>query len=191
VAVSRSAGERKFENTVAHELHHVGYGSVAEELESIIAALPPKIRPAVEWMGAFGEGLAMLAAAGDPETHPHAVSPAEERARWDRDMTNVNQDLRKLEEFFLDIVDGHLTAEEDVRPRAFSFFGEQGPWYTVGYKMGVIVERHYGRATLVACMLDPRLLLAHYNAAASELNAQGGERLALWSLRLLERISAP
>jgi hypothetical protein len=181
----------KFENTVAHELHHVGLGSVAEELESIMAALPPEIRQAVEWMGAFGEGLAMLAAAGDPDTHPHDVSPAEERARWDRDITSFNQDLRKLEEFFFQVVDGRLTAEEDVRQRAFSFFGEQGPWYTVGYRMGVIVERHYGRATLVAGMLDPRLLLTRYNAAASELNARGGEPLALWSFHLLNRINAP
>jgi hypothetical protein len=181
----------KFENTVAHELHHIGFGSLAQELEAVTASLPPAIRPAVGWMGAFGEGFAMLAAAGDLSTHPHAVSPVEERARWDRDMGNFNLDLRKLEKFFLDIIDGRLMVEEDVRQRAFAFFGEQGPWYTVGYRMAVMVERLYGRPTLIECMLDPRLLLARYNAAAAEFNSQGGEQLALWSVRLLERIGTP
>ena len=46
----------KFENTVAHELHHVGLASVAAESERILAGLPPRIRPAVDWMGSFGEG---------------------------------------------------------------------------------------------------------------------------------------
>jgi hypothetical protein len=180
----------KFENTVAHELHHIGYGSVARDFESNLASLPARIRTAVEWMGAFGEGFAMLAAAGDSDTHPHAVSPAEERARWDRDMANFNDDLQKLEDFFLDIVDGRLTAEEDMRQRAVSFFGEQGPWYTVGYRMAAIVERRYGRATLIDCMLDPRQLLRRYNAAAAESNMERGERLVLWSNRLLQQIGA-
>jgi hypothetical protein len=180
----------KFENTVAHELHHIGYGSVARGFESNLASLPARIRTAVEWMGAFGEGFAMLAAAGDSDTHPHAVSPAEERARWDRDMANFNDDLQKLEDFFLDIVDGRLTAEEDMRQRAVSFFGEQGPWYTVGYRMAAIVERRYGRATLIDCMLDPRQLLRRYNAAAAESNMERGERLVLWSNRLLQQIGA-
>jgi len=38
------------------------------------------------WIGAFGEGFAMLAAAGGPAIHPHAVSSPEERARWDKDV---------------------------------------------------------------------------------------------------------
>ncbi len=180
----------KFENTVAHELHHIGFASIAQQSDSIAADLSGNVRTAVEWMGAFGEGFAMLAAAGDPDTHPHAVSLAEERARWDRDIANLKQDLRTLEDFFLDVIDGSLPTDDEVRQRAFSFFGVQGPWYTVGYRMAVVVERRYGRATLIACMVDPRQLLARYNAAAAELNAQGGELLALWSLQLLQQIGA-
>lgn len=180
----------KFENTVAHELHHVGFASVAGQWEAILADLPVTSRRAVEWMGAFGEGFAMLAAAGGPDTHPHAVSPVEDRFRWDRDMTNFNRDVHTLENFFLDVVEGRLTTEADVRESAMSFFGEQGPWYTVGYRMAVIVERRYGRATLIACMMDPRLLLERYNAAATESNSQGGEPLVLWSARLLQQIGA-
>lgn len=178
----------KFENTVAHELHHIGFASVADAWESGLAELPVNVRTAVGWMGAFGEGFAMLAAAGGLDTHPHAVSPAAERARWDRDMTNFNRDLRHLEDFFLDIIDGRLATEADVRQRAFSFFGEQGAWYTVGYRMAVVVERQYGRSVLITCMLDPRQLLARFNAAAGQLSAQRGEQLALWSPRLLQQI---
>lgn len=180
----------KFENTVAHELHHIGFASVSHKPDSNDAQLSGGARSAVEWMGPFGEGFAMLAAAGGPETHPHAASPAEERARWDRDMANFNQDLRQLEEFFLDILDGRLAKEDEIRRRGLSFFGVQGPWYTVGYKMAVIVERRYGRDTLIACMADPRQLLARYNAAVAELSAQGGEPLAVWSPRLLQQIGA-
>ena len=79
----------------------------------------------------------------------------------------------------------------EINEKAASFFGEQGPWYTVGYKMAVIVEKRYGRAALIECMIDPRELLAGYNAAAAELNWQGLEKLALWSPELLSKIGAP
>ncbi|MCL4812662.1 MAG: hypothetical protein KJ061_09265 [Vicinamibacteraceae bacterium] len=178
----------QFENTVAHELHHIGFSSVGSRANAPAAELPAPTRAAVDWMGAFGEGFAMLAAAGDPDTHPHAVSPPQARARWDREMTSFGEHLRALEAFFLDVIEGRLAGEDNVRTRAFSFFGEQGPWYTVGYRMAVVVERRYGREALIATMLDPRLLLARYNTAAAELNARGGEQMALWSPRLLERI---
>ena len=48
----------------------------------------------------MGEGFAMLAAAGGPDIHPHAVSDAKERARWDHDLANFNEDLKKVESFF-------------------------------------------------------------------------------------------
>jgi hypothetical protein len=68
---------------------------------------------------------------------------------------------------------------------AYSFFGVQGPWYTVGWKMAVTIERHFGRARLIACMLDPRQVLAVYNQAAAEQDRAGGEQLPLWSPELL------
>jgi hypothetical protein len=181
----------EFENTVAHELHHIGFSSVHSGFDAKLHALPANVQPAVEWMGAFGEGFAMLAAAGSPDVHPHAVSPAQERARWDRDMANFNQDLGTLQEFFLDIVNQKFKTKDGINEKAASFFGEQGPWYTVGYKMATIVEKRYGRATLIQCMIDPRELLARYNAAAAELNQHGSEKLALWSPELLSKIRAP
>ncbi|HEU5310491.1 MAG TPA: DUF5700 domain-containing putative Zn-dependent protease, partial [Candidatus Eisenbacteria bacterium] len=66
----------KFENTVAHELHHIGYaGACAAEEDT---ALAPEVRTARMWTSAFGEGVAMLAAAGGPGFHPHAVSDSVE-----------------------------------------------------------------------------------------------------------------
>jgi hypothetical protein len=62
----------QFENTVAHELHHVGQAAAcllaydAEEFKE----KPAEVRTVLEWIGAFGEGVAMLAAAGGPDVHP-------------------------------------------------------------------------------------------------------------------------
>jgi len=181
----------KFENTVAHELHHIGFSSVEFMTEQRQKDLPPNVKPAVDWMGAFGEGFAMLAAAGGPDVHPHAVSSPEERARWDHDMANFNQDLVTLQQFFLDIVNQKLKTKDKIDEKAYSFFGIQGPWYTVGYKMAVIVEKRFGRATLIDCMIDPRELLARYNSAAAELNHSQTEQLALWSPELLATIGPP
>ncbi|HSJ64232.1 MAG TPA: DUF5700 domain-containing putative Zn-dependent protease [Gemmatimonadaceae bacterium] len=175
-----------FENTVAHELHHIGFASVRSSADSLLAGLPERSRTAAEWMGAFGEGFAMLAAAGGPDLHPHASSPPEERARWDRDIANFATDLRELETFFLDIVDGRLTSDADVNARGYGFFGVQGPWYTVGYRMAVIVEERFGRDVLIECMLDPRRILARYNEAVAAFGDAAS--LPRWSPRLLRAI---
>ena len=71
----------KFENTVAHELHHIGLASVESGYDKKIAVLQERARAAASWMGAFGEGFAMLAAAGGPDVDPQAQSSAKEHAR--------------------------------------------------------------------------------------------------------------
>src|SRR5579885_2605493 len=182
----------KFENTVAHELHHIGYSSVNSLSEERQKDVPANAKGAVEWMGAFGEGFAMLAAAGRPNVDPHAASSAKEHARWDHDLANFNDDLPKVQQFFLDLIDGRLTDKDKISERASAFFGDaQGAWYTVGYKMAVIVEKRFGRKVLIECMLDPRELLVRYNAAAGEFNERGHEKLATWSAELLQKIHAP
>ena len=75
-------------------------------MQAEIAKLPESTRNALLWMGAFGEGIAMLAAAGGPDVHPHAVSKAADRERWDRDAARFPEDLRKLEAFFRDLLAG-------------------------------------------------------------------------------------
>jgi hypothetical protein len=179
----------KFENTVAHELHHIGYSSI----ESVAAArqkdVPPNIKPAVEWMGAFGEGFAMLAAAGGPDVDPHAASSPKEHARWEHDLANFNHGLIAVQQFFLDIIDQRLVGEDKINEKASEFFGDaQGAWYTVGYKMAVVVEKRFGRNVLIECMLDPRELLARYNQAAAELNEHARQDLARWSPELMQKI---
>jgi len=182
--------QAQFANTVAHELHHIGYASVSARYDSAIAGLPPDAHAAAEWIGAFGEGFAMLAAAGGPDVHPHADSPPAVRARWDGDVANVGRDLPAVERFLLDVAQGKLRTPEERQSAAMAFFGVQGPWYTVGWKMAVVIERRFGRERLIACMLDPRALLTTYNRAAAEANAAGGERLPLWSDELLRAIGA-
>jgi hypothetical protein len=184
-AVSRE----KFENTLAHELHHIGYGSTcpAKNKEDEINALAPGVKTVLTWIGAFGEGLAMLAAAGGPDIHPHAVSSSEERARWDKDLGNFNTDLKSVEKFFLDVLEGKLT-DDQTQKTGFSFFGTQGPWYTVGWKMSVLIEKTYGRAKLIECFCDQRKLLSTYNQAAARHNRRSREPLPLWSDLIVTKI---
>lgn len=183
--------EAQFENTVAHELHHVGYAaSCAAQMESEQARVSSKAAGEVlRWIGAFGEGVAMLAAAGGPDVHPHAMSPPEDRTRWDRDMGHFNEDLKKVEQFFLDILENRLSSEEEIRKAGFSFFGVQGPWYTVGWKMAVTIEKGCGRVKLLDCLCDPRQLIETYNQAAADKNRSRGEPLALWSPALIAALN--
>src|SRR6185503_12446115 len=177
-----AVSQKKFENTLAHELHHIGYGTScpAKSTSDEIAKLPANVRTVVKWIGGFGEGFAMLAAAGGPDVHPHAVSEADERARWDKDLANFDADLKKVEQFFLDVLAGKL-AEDEINKTAFSFFGTQGPWYTVGWKMSVVIEKELGGAKLIECFCDQRKLLATYNEAAARYNRRSPKKLTLWN----------
>ncbi len=184
-AVSRE----KFENTLAHELHHIGYGSTCprKDVATAIEKLPQNTKTLLNWISGFGEGFAMLAAAGGPDVHPHVVSSAEDRARWDKEVANFNDDLKKIDAFFVDILRGNLT-EDQTREKGFSFFGVQGPWYTVGWRMAVLIEKTYGRAKLIQCMCDQRLLLATYNRAAAKYNRHTHKPLALWSAPIVNAV---
>jgi len=176
------------ENTLVHELHHIGYASVCPgpAAQAGLQALPEGVRQAYDWISAFGEGYAMLAAAGGPEVHPHAVSPAADRARWDHDLAQFDPDLRRVEAFLLAVAEGRLRGEA-ARVQGMAFFGIQGPWYTVGWRMAVTIERAFGRPVLLDCMRDPRLLLPTFNRAA----AARQEACATWSPELLRALSGP
>lgn len=181
----------EFQNTVAHESHHIGYADANKRYGESIDALPENARKAAEWMGAFGEGLAVLAAADSADVHPlHDYKPIEQQ-RWDEDMKFVDQQLAQLDQYFLDVVTGGYAKLEVADHEAFTFFGYRGPWYTVGYEMGSVVEKRYGRSVLVECMSDPRKLLAKYNEAAIEQNAAAGSgKLGTWSPELLKAVGA-
>jgi hypothetical protein len=93
-----------------------------------------------------------------------------------------------VEQFFLDIVGGKLT-EEEIQRTASEFFGIQGPWYTVGWKMSIVIEKEFGRAKLIGCFCDQRKLLATYNEAAVQHNRRSAKPLALWSQVLAADLS--
>jgi hypothetical protein len=180
----------KLENTLAHELHHLGHGTVCptKKTNEEIARQPKNMQTVLTYMRAFGEGFAMLAAAGGPGIHPHAVSDLRDRARWDRDVANFDADLRKVEKFFLDVLANRLS-DQQIGETIAPFYGEQGPWYTVGWRMSVLIEKKLGRPRLVASMCDPRELLVTYNSAAARHNRKSRKPLALWSPALLEALS--
>lgn len=178
------------ESTLGHELHHIGYAALCAA--SADTTLPEPQQTAVGWLGAFGEGVAVLASAGSPDVHPHAASDSAERAQWERDYANIGSDLRRVEGFLLDILAGRESDPARIRQRAMSFFGPvQGPWYTVGYAMASTVERSYGRDVLVGSLCDWRQLLRRYNEAAAEHNATvpPASHLPLWSAELLEQLT--
>jgi len=180
----------KFENTVAHELHHIGLGSVGPIYDRKIATLPERAHAAADWMGSFGEGFAMLAAAGGPDIDPHAASSPKEHARWEHDMGDFNDDLQTVNRFFLDILNAKFASSDALEEKGGSFFGIQGPWYTVGYKMSVMVEKRFGRPALIGTMLDPRCLLVLYNRVAAEQNTASKSALPLWSEDILSAVHA-
>jgi hypothetical protein len=139
-------------------------------------------------MGAFGEGLAMLAAAGGPDIHPHAVSPPADRARWDNDIVNVADGFQQLDRFFLDVLTGRMTQPDSIQQTAMSFFGVQGPWYTVGWTMARTIEVADGRAALVRIICRPAAFVRAYGPAADRV--AGGSALPRWSPALLSALQA-
>ncbi|HEX4963200.1 MAG TPA: DUF5700 domain-containing putative Zn-dependent protease [Thermoanaerobaculia bacterium] len=180
--VDPSKPPAQLENTLAHELHHVGIAGCPKPPG--LDKLPAAQQRAFDYLGAFGEGLAMLAASGSPDVHPHATSRPEAWLVWERDVANFNADLRRLEAFFRDVLAGRLSAEEENK-RLFTFIDTddvpQGAFYTVGWKMAAMVERARGRDALLQTICDPRSLLAAYNGVAAAHPRGDGEALATWS----------
>jgi len=174
-----------FENTVAHECHHIGFASVSAMRDSIEAGRSADALAALGWAGAFGEGFAMLAAAGGPDVHPKATCLPDDRAEWDRNVARFGDDLRSLQAFLLDIAEGRLRNESVRDSIGGTFFGVQGPWYTVGWAMASRIARDAGRERVIECMLDPAAFLEAYNTVAEAHERSGTERLARWSPELI------
>ena len=189
LAVTPDKTRPQLENTLVHELHHWGLASCCPEpaVRQRLDAASRPVQFAYEALTAFGEGLAMLAAAGGPNVHPHAVSNREDRERWDRELQSVDRDIKRLESFFLRILDGECATEQELFQAAMEFFDVQGPWYTVGWTMAQAVETVRGRNVLIDCMYDLRRLLVAYNEVVAE-RARGAETTAVWSDALIDRL---
>jgi len=177
----------EFENTVAHEAHHIGLSSFDAAYEEKIKSLPEDARKAARWMGAFGEGMAVLAAAGSPDVSPMSDFPERDRVFWDLEAERFAANLDDLNQFFLDTIHGDLR-NDAVAHEGSIFFGYRGPWYTVGYRMAVTIERELGRPALVATLADPREFVANYNEAAARENAKNGGYLPLFSAEILKAV---
>ena len=182
-----SVSSAQFENTVAHELHHIGLSSLDASYEQRIESLPENAHKAALWMGAFGEGMAVLAAAGSPDVPPLAAYPPRDQTAWEVDYERATSDLDDLNQFFLDVLHGDIKGDA-VKHVASTFFGHRGPWYTVGYLMATTIERQFGRAALVETFGDAREFVAKYNLAASAHNAKGPDKLPLFSGELLQGV---
>ncbi|HEX7286013.1 MAG TPA: DUF5700 domain-containing putative Zn-dependent protease [Candidatus Angelobacter sp.] len=158
----------EFENTLAHELHHIGFGTACppKAVQADTARQPAPVQTVRKWVSAFGEGFAMLAAAGGPDTHPRATASQEKHERWDLDMGRFYQNRLELDGFFMKVLMGELSGEK-AEQQAFTYFGYQGPWYTVGYRMDVTIEKAFGRQRLINTMCDGSVLAA-YNEAVSQ-----------------------
>jgi hypothetical protein len=180
--------QAQFENTLVHEAHHIGLSSFEPAYEESIKSLPEYARQAAHWMGTFREGMAVLASAGSPDVHPMRDFPESYRLLWDLHAARFAANLHELNQFFLDTVHGDLL-NDAVLHEGRVFFGQgDGPWYTVGYRMAVTIEREFGRAALVATFADPRRFVARYNEAAVSKNAKNGDHLPLFSAEILKAV---
>ncbi len=73
------------ENTVVHELRHSSLASVKGETEKLLGGRQPLGQRAVDYRGAFGAGLATLAAAGGAEGPGAAsITPPPRGGGWPR-----------------------------------------------------------------------------------------------------------
>ncbi len=179
------------ESLLAHELHHIGLAQCPEIVD--YEQLTENQRWVTGMLPMFGEGLAVLAAAGGPSTHPHFYSTPDEWAIWERDVINVASDLARVESFFVNVLDG-THPKEERRQALFKFIVTpdvpQGPAYTLGWKMGSLVERRFGRDALLETMCDTRELLKLYNEAARETHADGINNLPVWSDKFIQALYA-
>ncbi len=174
--------QAQFTNTVAHELHHIGFATSCPPagVQEKWNALPTPIRALHRWIGAYGEGFAMLAAAGGPDADPQ---PAD-RSEWNQEQENFNQELSSQDQFFLQILDGQIADSAVIDDKMASYFGNQGLWYAVGWKMAVTIEHALGRNRLIQAMCRQDSLLATYNEAATIENRDAASKLRLWSAKL-------
>jgi hypothetical protein len=188
MAVEPGLGAAALQHILAHEFHHIGAVSACAGRQRTDG--PAEAREARRWLGGFGEGLAVLAAAGGVgrPTHPH--DPPEIRDAWAVRMDSLATDVAALDAFFSAILAGQLTGDEAGR-RGFEFINRpgapQGAFYSVGWHMAVTVESAFGRAAVIEAVCDPARLLLQYQEAAE---ARPWSSLPAWSPGLMQQLRA-
>ena len=171
--------------TLAHELHHIGYAAACPGVTDSTAS--PAGQMLLRVLGAFGEGLAMLAAAGGPDVDPNAMSRKSIRETWARNIGEVDRHLAAIDTLIQEVASKAITDADTVVARAMTFFGDQGPWYTVGWLMSSTVEKAVGRPRLVEIMCDPRALIPEYQRIVESKPGNSPR----WSPASLKWLSGP
>lgn len=150
-------------------------------------SVSPAEAAARAWFGGFGEGLAVLAAAGGPDRETHPNDPPEIRDAWAARMDSVDYDIAELEDFFTALLDGQLSGDDAGR-RGMTFLNRPGSpqaaFYTVGWHMATTVERERGRQAVIDAVCDPVRLLLDYH----EIATRPGSELPTWSPTFIDRI---
>ncbi len=177
--------KEKMENKLIHELHHIGFDYVYQN--SDYSYLSKQAQKVIEWTNAFGEGFAMLAAAKGLENHPNKFDE-DLKSKWDKNMENYNKDFHKIQNFLLNILEGHFADDQKLYNRGFQLMtnnGGQGSWYTVGYQIAIIIEREAGHDVLIDCMKDLTKIYFQYNNLVEIYNKKRNEDLPKWNDKIL------
>jgi len=177
----------KLENKLIHELHHIGLDSVYDPKK--YQTLDKNTQKMIEWTNAFGEGFAMLAAVGGPQYHP---VPFDETAKevWDENIKNFEVDFNQIQRFLFSILEGQFEDDKALKAKGMELMmnnGGQGSWYTVGWKLSVIIEAVLGRKALIDCMEDLRNVYLNYNKAVEIYNNKHGLKLPFWDEKIINQ----
>jgi hypothetical protein len=181
----------EFENTLAHEFHHIGFGTACPpaDIKADTAKQPGSVQTVRKWAGAFGEGFAVLAASGSPENHPMAAYSQEQHEKWDLDSGRFYQNRIELDDFFMKILKGELSGDK-ADAQAMNYFGARGPWYTVGYRMGTMIENAFGRQRLINSACDGSFFAAYNEATTSQTRgAPHPAGKSIWSPEIIKAMS--
>ena len=187
ISLEKDCSKAKLENKLIHELHHIGLDSVYDPKK--YQSLDKNSQKMIEWTNAFGEGFAMLAAVGGPQYHP---VPFDEKAKevWDEKIKNFEVDFKKIQKFLFHILDGQFEDEKTLLKKGMELMmnnGGQGSWYTVGWKLSVIIEEILSRQALIDCMEDLRNVYLNYNKAVEIYNNKHGLKLPFWDEKIINQ----
>lgn len=172
-------------NKLIHELHHIGLDDVYQKSDYTHLSKPAQRM--IEWTNAFGEGFAMLAAAGGPDAHPNRFDE-QLKARWNENISNLNRDFKEIEKFLLNILNKNFSNQEELYNKGFQLMtknGGQGPWYTVGHKLAVVIEKMTDKKVLTDCMKDFTQLYLTYNKLVVQYNKKYNENLPQFSEEII------
>src|SRR5579862_4338471 len=91
-------------------MHHIGYSRSCPSKDFVAwnEKLSEAKKTAYIWLGAFGEGYAVLAAANGLDKDPQASAADDVRKDWANGMSHQNEQFKQVEAFFTDVLDGKI-----------------------------------------------------------------------------------